>query len=128
MQGMQAMSALTTLGHPARVAPPVAIFAATLARFRRQVVAAWRHRNEVAMLVSFDDYMLKDIGLTRGDLDDALAEPLWRDPTAVLVRRQRRRRARSATAVTLLPAAAAPSLVPDAEPSSRRDPPAWLTS
>ena len=32
----------------------------------------------------FNDRMLSDIGLTRGDVADAYAEPLWRDPTALL--------------------------------------------
>ncbi len=126
------MSALTTpVDTAARFAPPVAILAATLRRFRRRLVAAWRRRNDITLLASFDDFMLKDIGLTRGDLNDALAEPPWRDATAVLVRRQReRRRAQRAVAVIPLPAAKAPSLVPDADvwAPSRRDPPAWLAT
>ena len=36
--------------------------------------------------------MLRDIGLTRGDLRDAIGEPLWRDPTNILVKRARERR------------------------------------
>ena len=31
--------------------------------------------------------MLADIGLTRTDLCDAYAEPLWREPTSMLARR-----------------------------------------
>jgi uncharacterized protein YjiS (DUF1127 family) len=52
-----------------------------------------RHRRDAAMLASFNDRMLADIGLTRADLNDAFAEPPWRDPTAVLVVRARERRA-----------------------------------
>ena len=36
--------------------------------------------------------MLADIGLTRGDLRDAYSEPVWRDPTAILVSRAHERR------------------------------------
>lgn len=57
-----------------------------------EFVRAYRHRRDMAMLASFDDRMLRDIGLTRGDLRDAAAEPLWRDPTAVLVTRADERR------------------------------------
>ena len=53
----------------------------------------------------------------------ATAEPLWRDPTAVLVRRQRERRAVRLTGavIDLLPSRSAPSIVPGADASV----PAW---
>jgi hypothetical protein len=37
-------------------------------------------------LAEFDDHMLKDIGLTRSDVEGALAEPLLHNPSQVLVR------------------------------------------
>ena len=37
----------------------------------------------------FDDHMLRDIGLTRFDLDSALVEPMLADPTLVLADRAR---------------------------------------
>ena len=49
-------------------------------------------RRDAAMLSGMDDRMLADIGLTRGDLRDAYAEPLWNDPTSVLVSRAHERR------------------------------------
>jgi uncharacterized protein YjiS (DUF1127 family) len=57
--------------------------------FRRQIAAvmtAIRHRHEVKHLAELDDRALKDIGLVRGDVEAALAEPLFRDPSSVLVR------------------------------------------
>ncbi|HEY0441248.1 MAG TPA: DUF1127 domain-containing protein [Xanthobacteraceae bacterium] len=80
-----ALTASTTTGFLFALAGKVA---------RRVVEArqAYRHRRAIATLAGFDDRMLQDIGLTRGDLRDAAAEPLWRDPTAVLVMRSRERR------------------------------------
>lgn len=57
------------------------------------LATALRHRRDATMLAGLDDHMLKDIGLTRGDVRDAVSEPLWRDPTAILVRRVSERRA-----------------------------------
>lgn len=49
------------------------------------ILRALKHRQDAQMLAGLDERMLKDIGLTRSDLRDAYAEPIWRDPTAVLV-------------------------------------------
>jgi len=108
------MSTLTTPAVPALLTQTVAALGATARRAFRQLAVAWRRRNDAVTLASFDDYMLRDIGLTRGDLNDALAEPLWRDPTAVLVRRQSERRAYWRR----MPAErhTAPPIVPDAGP------------
>jgi uncharacterized protein YjiS (DUF1127 family) len=56
------------------------------------VVAGWKHRKGLAMLAKFDDRALADIGLTRADLYDALAQRIWDDPTAMLERRRTARR------------------------------------
>jgi uncharacterized protein YjiS (DUF1127 family) len=47
---------------------------------------ALKHRREIINLAEFDERMLKDIGLTRSDVDGALAEPLFHNPSQVLVR------------------------------------------
>jgi uncharacterized protein YjiS (DUF1127 family) len=47
---------------------------------------ALKHRREIIQLADFDDHMLKDIGLTRSDVEGALAEPLIYNPSLVLVR------------------------------------------
>ena len=51
-----------------------------------------KNRHDAAALAGLDERMLSDIGLTRGDLRDAYSEPVWRDPTAILVSRVHERR------------------------------------
>ncbi|WP_371344872.1 DUF1127 domain-containing protein [Ancylobacter sp. IITR112] len=58
-----------------------------------QFIRAVARRRHIAQLGAFDDRMLRDIGLTRGDLLDASSGPLWHDPTALLVVRSVERRA-----------------------------------
>jgi uncharacterized protein YjiS (DUF1127 family) len=58
-----------------KIAGPVANFAKAL-----------RHRREIMLLAELDDRMLKDIGLSRADVDSALAEPFFHNPSVVLVR------------------------------------------
>jgi uncharacterized protein YjiS (DUF1127 family) len=74
--------------------------APVVAKFRRRLIrrwiggllALWRHRRDAELLASLDDHMLADIGLTRSDLHQAMAEPRWRDPTVLLIDRRRERR------------------------------------
>ncbi len=47
---------------------------------------AFKDRREVRNLAEFDERMLKDIGLTRDDVENALTEPLHHRPSWVLVR------------------------------------------
>ena len=103
------------------VAAPVAQGLITLAgivvRRLQQFARAAKHRHDAALLAGLDDRMLADIGLTRGDLRDAFSQPLWQDPTAVLVdrvdeRRVHRHRPAAACTPRVIPA---PSLVPAAE-------------
>lgn len=47
------------------------------------------NRGAVHRLAHLDDRGLKDIGLTRGDVDGALAQPLHVDPSRLLVDRRR---------------------------------------
>lgn len=58
----------------------------------KRMAQALRHRRDMAILASVNDHMLADMGLTRGDVNDAFAEPQWRDPTAVLAARVHERR------------------------------------
>ena len=58
----------------------------------RALVQFVKNRHDATTLAGLDDRMLADIGLTRGDLRDAFAEPVWRDPTNLLVSRAHERR------------------------------------
>ena len=58
----------------------------------RQLALLVKNRRDATMLAGLDDRMLADIGLTRGDLRDAYSEPVWSDPTAILVSRAHERR------------------------------------
>ena len=80
----------------------------------RALVQTVKNRRDAAILTGLDDRMLADIGLTRGDLRDAYSEPVWRDPTAILVTRAQERRVnrrRTATGPTGK-VIRAPSIVP----------------
>jgi uncharacterized protein YjiS (DUF1127 family) len=68
---------------------------ALAARLRQRIsclLAGWEHRRGLATLATFDDRALADIGLTRSDLYDALAQRIWNDPTSMLERRRAARR------------------------------------
>jgi uncharacterized protein YjiS (DUF1127 family) len=71
----------------------IAVLAAAAGRRAGNLLRVIRNRHASAMLARLDDRMLADIGLTRSDLRDAYAEPIWQDPTDVLARRARERRA-----------------------------------
>jgi len=68
-----------------------AVYAFTVAR-ARGLLELLKNRRDAASLAGLDDRMLADIGLTRGDLRDAYSEPVWRDPTAILMSRSQERR------------------------------------
>jgi len=78
----------------------------------RKVGQVLKNRHDAAILAQFDDRMLSDIGLTRSDLHDAYAEPLWRDPTGILAKRARERQVNRPVITLLTPA---PALVPNTE-------------
>jgi uncharacterized protein YjiS (DUF1127 family) len=61
-------------------------------RRAKRALDALRNRRVAVGLAGLDDRMLADIGLTRSDLRDAYARPLWHDPTQVLAQRAAERR------------------------------------
>ncbi|MBF9231786.1 DUF1127 domain-containing protein [Microvirga alba] len=66
-------------------------FLGSVVRAAVNLARALRHRREIMNLAEFDDRMLKDIGLVRSDVEGALAEPIVRNPSSVLVRCVERR-------------------------------------
>ena len=78
-----------TPSHFARLVNAVAGIAVERARQFAQMV---KNRRDAVILAGLDDHMLADIGLSRGDVRDAFSEPVWRDPTAILVSRAQERR------------------------------------
>jgi uncharacterized protein YjiS (DUF1127 family) len=66
--------------------------AARLEQHLARLLAGWKHRKGLATLATFDDRALADIGLTRSDLYDALAQRIWNDPTSMLECRRAARR------------------------------------
>jgi uncharacterized protein YjiS (DUF1127 family) len=53
-----------------------------------------KHRREVRTLLELDDRALQDIGLVRNDVMGALAHPVMKDPSIVLLVRSVERRSR----------------------------------
>ncbi|HET7850648.1 MAG TPA: DUF1127 domain-containing protein [Pseudolabrys sp.] len=79
-----------------------AIAATGALRLIKAVVRARRHRRDAVTLVSLDQHMLRDIGLTEADLRDAFASRFWEDPTTLLSERLNERRANRARNVAVL--------------------------
>ena len=77
---------------PSQVARLVNAVAGIVALRLREFVQSVKNRHDATMLAGLDDRMLADIGLTRGDVRDAFSEPVWRDPTDLLVSRAHERR------------------------------------
>jgi uncharacterized protein YjiS (DUF1127 family) len=88
----------------------------------RRFARVLKRRGDITALASFDDRALADIGLTRSDVRDAMAEPFWRDPSALLASRAAERRAhrpRALPAFRPLRRLCAPPHVPAATPAGR---------
>jgi len=52
----------------------------------RRIVRSWFQKRDLKTLERFDDYMLSDIGLTRGDLRVLRSLPLDADLTEEMIR------------------------------------------
>lgn len=91
---------MTTIPSMPSVAPAPG-FAASVMRLVRaagrrvaMTVRAAIHRSEIRQMLELDDRQLKDIGLVRNDVLGALAQPIVRDPSIVLLVRSVERRSR----------------------------------
>lgn len=62
------------------------------------LAVALHNRREINQLATADAAMLRDLGLTSTDVEGALSQPLWRDPSAQLVTAQREWRCSSQAA------------------------------
>ncbi len=56
----------------------------TVLAFASSFYRPWHRKQDLARLNSFDDALLKDIGLTRSDVDWATHQPWHRDPMSAL--------------------------------------------
>ena len=83
------MPAITALGYyaVARIGRALVAIGNGLARGARRWKRIIEHRRAVQALARFDDRMLRDIGLARNDVLDAIGEPPWRDPAGMLAKR-----------------------------------------
>ena len=63
-----------------------------LVSFLRRMVRNWKAKRRIAALGSFDDYMLKDIGITRDEVEWAVGLPLTVNAALALEERAFRRR------------------------------------
>lgn len=88
------MMAFTTLTIDTSNAPVRGIAAGfrAMARRIRGVAGVLIRRKDMNVLARADDRMLADIGITRGDLNDALSSRPWEDPTTLLRARALERR------------------------------------
>src|SRR5262245_57544713 len=89
-----AMPAITTLSFAAAspVGHAILAFGRGLATIAKRILRAVKNRRAAQVLARFDDRMLADIGLTRGDVRDAYAMSPWSDPTNLLRARALERR------------------------------------
>ena len=67
--------------------------AAACFRVLRHGIRLMNDRRAIRQLAELDNHLLKDIGLTHGQVLGALSEPLHRAPSRVLVQDTRRERA-----------------------------------
>jgi len=70
----------------------VAAFATAFAHRVKAVFRVIRNRRQANALAGLDQRMLKDIGISRADLNDAFSSPFWEDPTSLLRERAIERR------------------------------------
>jgi uncharacterized protein YjiS (DUF1127 family) len=109
-----AMSIYADTQTPSHFARAVNALAGIAVERARSVLQMLKNRRDAVILAGMDEHMLADIGLTRGDVRDAFSEPVWRDPTAILVSRAHERRInrrRTSTGLTQK-SFDAPSIVP----------------
>jgi uncharacterized protein YjiS (DUF1127 family) len=80
---MSASSRSTTFARrPTAPARGIFVAAYAVANWTMRLVRGYLNRRTALEMMHFDERMLKDIGLTRGDVHASIVEPLGTDPTA----------------------------------------------
>lgn len=80
------MSALAALARPSLgLAAAVAAAMRAIAGKLNRAIVVVVNRRQVSGLLEADPTMLRDLGLTPMDIRCALAEPMWKDPSARLL-------------------------------------------
>jgi uncharacterized protein YjiS (DUF1127 family) len=78
----------------------LAVLTTALTQQLKALARARRNRKEAQALAGLDRRMLKDIGISRADLNDAFSSPFWEDPTSLLRERAIERRVNRGLRVT----------------------------
>lgn len=84
----------------ATLARGLAVITTALTQQLKALARARRNRKTAAALAHLDGRMLKDIGISRADLNDAFSSPFWEDPTSLLRERAIERRMNRGLRVT----------------------------
>ena len=82
-----ALTSATTVPADAAVAKTGFRAKGYLGKVVEVIATSWmrlRNRRQVHDLLGLDDYLLRDLGVARGDVFEALSNPLVNDPTAIL--------------------------------------------
>ena len=99
--------------------------ATNVAHRLKTLARARRNRRDANVLAGLDQHMLRDIGISRSDLNDAISSPFWEDPTALLSERLEERRANRARNIAVLTwRGREPTRTPDGYTRPRTDRPA----
>jgi uncharacterized protein YjiS (DUF1127 family) len=108
-----------------RLANAVKAFPRRIAAALGGWIIAVRHRRAVADLLALDDYMLRDIGVSRQDVESALATPMYRDASwrlaerAIASKAADRARAEQGLRWARLMQEASNARAPEADPAAR---------
>jgi uncharacterized protein YjiS (DUF1127 family) len=70
----------------------LAVVTTALTQKLKALARARRDRKAAVALAALDGRMLKDIGISRADINDAFSSPFWEDPTSLLRERAIERR------------------------------------
>ena len=69
---------------PSAIARGLRVAAYAVANWTVSIVRGYLNRRTALEMMHFDERMLKDIGLTRGDVHASIIEPMGADPTVRL--------------------------------------------